>query len=93
GRELVLVGNNADKLQVYETKQRGGYYKAQRADAYAEVTLKNGKTCRQEFSYGSSYLSHASRTVRLTPDIVRIKVVDFQGVSRILENRVELVNQ
>jgi hypothetical protein len=82
GKELVLVGNNSDKLQVYETKAKGRYYQARREDAYAEVTLSNGKSYKQEFYYGSSYLSHASRVLRLPKDITSFVVVDFAGNKR-----------
>ncbi len=91
--EIVVVANNADKLQVYEVKQQGSYYKAQSEDAYAEVSLSNGTTYRHEFYYGSSYLSHSSRALILMPDVIRIKVTDFKGISRIIENRAEALKK
>jgi len=81
GRELIVVGNNSNRARAYVTRQKGAYYKAENDDAYAMVTLSNGKVYKHEFYYGSTYLSQASRTLKLEPGIVSFKVFDFKGNS------------
>ncbi|QHT71509.1 VCBS repeat-containing protein [Rhodocytophaga rosea] len=85
GRELMVVGNNADSLQVYEVNRKAAeQFMAQPMDAYAEVELRDGSSYRQEFYYGSSYLSHSSRTLPLTDKIASVAVFDFSGKKRII---------
>ncbi|MDH4091226.1 MAG: VCBS repeat-containing protein [Cyclobacteriaceae bacterium] len=79
GRELVIVGNNDNALQAYATQHSGKYYRAEKNDAYAIVTLKNGQLYRHEFYYGSTYFSQSSRDLKLSPEMTSVKVFDFQG--------------
>ena len=81
GRELMVVGNNSNRARAYVTREKGRYYKAQKDDAYAVVALSNGKIYKHEFYYGSTYLSSSSRSLRLGPGMVSIKVFDFKGNS------------
>ncbi len=85
GRELMIVGNNNSAVQAYVTRQAGEYYRAEKNDAYALVTLKNGHSYKHEFYYGSTYLSHSSRSLKFSPDITAMKVFDFEGNSNDIE--------
>jgi hypothetical protein len=82
GRELLVVGNNSSRVRAYVTREKGKYYRALKDDAYAMVTLSNGKVCKQEFYYGSTYLSQSSRTIKVEPTMTSITVFDFKGKSR-----------
>jgi len=88
GRELIIVGNNDSPMQTYVTRKAAQYYRAGEKDAYALVTLKSGQTRKQEFYYGSTYLSHSSRSVKLPQGVVEIKVGDSKGEVRAVKNNV-----
>lgn len=81
-RELILVGNNNDSLTAHRMNSSGKYYKAANDDSYAIVKLKNGKTYRHEFYFGSTYLSQSSRSLELSDDIAGIEVFNFLGVKK-----------
>jgi hypothetical protein len=86
GREVVVVGNNGDSVQVYGVNRKAArYYTAQAMDAYAQVEVSNGGSYKQEFYHGSSYLSHSSRTLPVNQEIKKITVTDFKGNSRMIE--------
>ncbi|HET9486929.1 MAG TPA: VCBS repeat-containing protein, partial [Chryseosolibacter sp.] len=82
GKELILIGNNAEQVTVYSTTAKSTHFKPQNGDAYAFLTLSNGKVIKQEFYYGSTYLSHSSRAIQLPGNVRSLKVFDLVGKSR-----------
>ncbi|RDC62044.1 VCBS repeat-containing protein [Adhaeribacter pallidiroseus] len=82
GPPLYLTSNNHGSLTVFAGQASGTYYPAQPNDAFAEVQLKNGKRYKHEFTYGAAYLSQTERMLALSPDVVQVKITDYQGVSR-----------
>jgi len=86
GRELIIVGNNDSPMQTYVTRKPAQYYRAGEKDAYALMTLKSGQIRKQEFYYGSTYLSHSSRSVKLPLGVVEIKVGDSKGEVRAIKD-------
>ena len=85
GHELIVVGNNSSRVRAYASRGTGKYYKATKEDAYAMVTLSNGKVFKYEFYYGSTYLSQSSRTLKYEPGFISIKVFDSKGNSKIVK--------
>lgn len=79
GHELIVVGNNSNRVRAYQTRATGKYYTATHDDAYALVTLSEGKVFKHEFYYGSTYLSQSSRSLRLQPGFISIDVFDSKG--------------
>jgi len=79
GHELILAGNNNDKLTIYEIIGVNKYFNASPDDSYALVKLKNGKTRRHEFYFGSTYLSQSSRSLKLSNEIEGFEVYSFSG--------------
>ena len=53
-------------------------------DQYALITLKNGKTKKEEFYYGSSFISQSSRYLHLNPNYLHVVIFDSQNKRRIL---------
>lgn len=85
GHELIIVGNNNANVQAYTTREGGQYYRPEKNDAYALITLKNGKVSKHEFYYGSTYLSQSSREMKFSPEMTSVNIVDFKGNSRKIE--------
>ena len=77
---LLLVGNNDGAAKAFAVAQQYKTYQPHSDDAYALVTLANGKTFKHEFYYGSTYLSQSSRALRYSGNVVRIEVYNFKGV-------------
>ena len=78
---LLLVGNNDGAAKAFVVAQQYKTYQPAADDAYALVTLANGKTFKHEFYYGSTYLSQSSRALRYSENVVRIEVYNFKGES------------
>ncbi len=82
GKTLVLVANNAGQMQSYALNPHGKVVQAQNQETYALITLKDGRTYRQEFYYGSTYLSHSSRSLVLSKEVESVVIYNYLGNSR-----------
>ncbi len=82
GQQVILAANNSGNLKAHVTGKEGKYFRATRDDSYAIITLKNGKTYKHEFYYGSTYLSQSSRTITINDKIDSVIVYDFKGKKR-----------
>jgi enediyne biosynthesis protein E4 len=82
GRSLIVVGNNSGSVKTYEINHHFRMFVAKNDDAYALVTLNNGKTHKHEFSYGSTYLSQSGRSLQYSSEVVKIVVINVKGESR-----------
>ena len=83
GSSLYAVGSNSDSLHLYrlnEAKQQ--LVSLNRDDAFALVTVRNGKQYRQEFYYGSSYLSQSGRHMTIAPNIKSVTIFNNLGNKR-----------
>jgi enediyne biosynthesis protein E4 len=97
GRELLIVGNNSGRLRTYLSKARWKSFAPRRTDVYALVTKSDGSTYKHEFYYGSTYLSQGSRALKVSDDVVSIKVFDGNGKGREIDissfkDKVSLMN-
>jgi len=80
GTHLIIVGNNSGTMQTYQYRpQEGSAIAVNNTDAYAIVQKSNGQKYRQEFYYGSNYLSQTSRRLLVGKDAVRVTIYNNQG--------------
>ncbi len=78
GRDVYVASQNRGVLKAFEVDRSGGEIFVPLADEiWCEILLPNGKTRKQEFYYGSGYLSQSSRKLRV-PD--NAKVTMHKGV-------------
>jgi hypothetical protein len=82
GHELVVVGNNSGPVKTYRVNKKVKTYRARRDDAYALITLRDGKTYKHEFYYGSTYLSQSSRSLAYSTKVMKIVVFNIRGERR-----------
>lgn len=82
GKQALIVGTNADSLKIIRVKKQLPLRKLLPGDAYALVTGKDGKTYRQEFYYGHSYLSQGSRCFTVSEGTGHIEIYDSKGAKR-----------
>ena len=75
---------NRDSVRMFEqaAPQNFSVLKILPDDVYAEIIFTNGKKRKQEFHYGSSYLSQSSRGVVLTPGVKEVRIVNVKGQIR-----------
>jgi len=85
GQSLIVVGNNSNKTKTFRDQLPAKYVYAGKNDAYATVTLTDGRKYRHEFPYGSTYLSSSSRSLKITPAISTVTITDYQGNTRSVE--------
>jgi hypothetical protein len=83
-RTIVLVTQNDDSLRVFAASSmtHGSNVRLQPLDTYALITLESGSMRRQEFYYGSTYLSQSSRFLQLPPGARNVVIFDATGTSR-----------
>jgi hypothetical protein len=82
---IVLAALNNDSLIAVECLAPGKGLRILRAnddDVLAIIQLDNGKTIRQEFYYGSGYLSGTGRYLRLPNNVKSVEVYNYKGVKR-----------
>ena len=85
GESVFLVTQNQDSLLVFansSAKELNPVIQLQPMDSWAKVELANGTTVKQEFYYGSTYLSQATRRITLPSTAVSVIIYDFKGNSR-----------
>lgn len=83
GISLFLIGSNSDSLHVFCLN--GALQKVvaiNATDAYAILTTRNGMKCRQEFYYGSTYLSQSSRQLTITANVKSVDIYNNSGNKR-----------
>ena len=55
-------------------------------DITAIVQLTNGKKRKEEFYYGSSFLSQSGRFIQLNPSVTSIEITNYKNQKRIINN-------
>ncbi len=58
---LLIASQNRGAIKVFKSQQNARMLSVKPDDFFAEITLKNGKSRKQEFYYGSSFLSQSGR--------------------------------
>jgi hypothetical protein len=69
-------------VRAYVSREGKNYFNPQPDDAYALITTRDGRICKHEFYYGSTYLSQSSRSLALPEDAVSVTVFNSRGKSR-----------
>jgi hypothetical protein len=83
GSSMFLISSNSDSLHVYRLNQpHQKVVFINPDDTYAIITFRNGIKCRQEFYYGSSYLSQSSRQLMISPNIQTVNIYNSSGKKR-----------
>ncbi|MBW3627690.1 MAG: VCBS repeat-containing protein [Gemmatimonadetes bacterium] len=80
---LLLVTQNNDSLRTFTPSgPPSRVVKLDPADAYAMLTFKDGRVRREEFHYGSTYLSQSSRALSVPATVVSAVIYDSAGRRR-----------
>jgi len=82
GKYLLAASQNKDIIKVFELKRPVRSVKLQPLDMFATIQYKNGKTARQEFYYGESFLSQSGRFFNIDQNMSAVSITDNFGRSR-----------
>jgi hypothetical protein len=82
GKYLIAASQNKDDLKIYALKRSIKNIRLQNTDASAIINYKNGKTEKQEFCYGSSFLSQSGRFLSINPTVKSVVITSTNGQTR-----------
>ncbi len=88
GFPIYVASQNRDSLRVFTNIDRSlkpVTFVPKPQDSYMYMYDEKGMVGKQEFYYGSGFLSQSSRIVELPAGVGKLEVYDFQGNKRIFE--------
>ena len=79
-KELLLTSINNGPLKAHAYyNENSSVYRAKPGDVSALLTYEDGSIEKVEFFYGSGYLSQSGRTLTISPQVVTVSILDYQG--------------
>jgi hypothetical protein len=82
GNYLLAAGQNRGPLQVFESKKNSHTVPLQADDVSALITYRDGSVRKEEFTYGSSFLSQSGRFINLGGPVVSVEIKSAGGKTR-----------
>ncbi|MFI5139792.1 MAG: VCBS repeat-containing protein [Sphingobacteriales bacterium] len=79
GNYLLAASQNRDVMKLFELKRPVLTVNLQPLDMFAIITYKNGKTSKQEFYNGTSFLSASGRFLNIDKTMESVKITDSYG--------------
>ena len=79
---LLAASQNRGPLKIFALKRDVHFISVEKNDATAVITYKNGTSRKQEFYFGSSFLSQSARMLATDSNMAAVTIVDYQGKSR-----------
>ena len=82
GRYLIASSQNNGPLRVFALKGQYGQIPVLKNDEHALIQYNSGKTQKQEFYFGSSFLSQSGRFIKTSPLMKSVTIYNSSGQSR-----------
>ena len=82
GEYMVAASQNKDLLKVFELSTRVQMIRVNPDDVVATLHFRNGKIRKEEFYYGTSFLSQSSRVISVTADVASVDITNRSGITR-----------
>ncbi|MEP7231641.1 MAG: FG-GAP-like repeat-containing protein [Ginsengibacter sp.] len=82
GKYLLAASQNRGPLKVFELKKDLTNIPIQPNEVSAEITFKNGKKQKEEFYYGSSFISQSARFISIDKNVASVVISDSKGKIR-----------
>ncbi len=82
GNYLVAASQNKDVLKLFKLNKKLRAIKLNADDVSATITFNNGKIQKQEFYYGSSFLSQSASFITIDSHMRTAEILNSEGVSR-----------
>jgi hypothetical protein len=84
GKYLVAASQHRDSLKLFELRKNEKIIKANADDVYAILHYKNSTIQKQEFYYGTSFLSQSARMLALNDNVNSVTITNSKGETRSL---------
>lgn len=84
GQVILAASQHKDVLKVFRSENKTKTIPVKANDVYALIKYKNGNTSRQEFYFGSSFLSQSARFIQLNGKILSVTIFDDKGNQRLV---------
>jgi hypothetical protein len=81
-RYLIAASQNRGPLKIFALRKNSNFISLSPDDDIAEMTYKNGNSRRQEFYYGSSFLSQSARFFKPGDSITSLVIYSNDGKTR-----------
>jgi hypothetical protein len=82
GSYLAVASQYRGPVKVFELKRKISTLKLMTGDVSALITYKDGRTQKEEFSFGSSFLSQSGRFMLINPDMASAVIKSADGKTR-----------
>ncbi len=82
GNYMLAASQNNAALKLFELKRSVNNIKLQDGDQSAIITYKSGLKQKQEFYYGSAFLSQSGRFITVNKDVKDVKITNEKGQTR-----------
>jgi hypothetical protein len=82
GKYMMAASQNRDALKLFELKRDVKNIKLQPDDESAIITYGSGIKQKQEFYYGSSFLSQSGRFLTVNKDVKSVQITNIKGEKR-----------
>lgn len=87
GKISFAAGQNTGPLLLFQNKiNNGKSILLQPGDIFATVILKNGQKRKEEFGYGSSFMSQSGRFIYMNPSVQSAEITNNRNQKRIISN-------
>jgi ASPIC and UnbV/FG-GAP-like repeat len=84
GNYLVAASQNKNVLKLYELNRKAASIRIDPGDVSALIRFKNGRIQKEEFYYGSSFLSQSARFLPVDPSMDSVTITDARGRNRVV---------
>ncbi len=82
---LMAASEHLGPLQIFQLNTNASMLKIDDTDQSAVITYKNGSHTKQEFYYGSSFLSQSSRFILINDKIAQVSIKNNSGITRLIK--------
>lgn len=84
GNSLLIVANNNGPLKIFDSQNPIGkrIISPDVKSQYADIIFKNGKHRKQEFYFGSGYLSQSSQSISIGDHIKEVRITNMNGITK-----------
>src|SRR5258708_18263441 len=84
GSYLVAASQNKNVLKLYQLNRQAKSVPLQPDDISATIRFPNGKTQKEKFYYGNSFLSQSARFLQVDSGMTSVTITDSKGKTRLL---------
>jgi hypothetical protein len=82
---LLASTEHLGPLRIFQLNFKSSMLKITDEDQSAVITYKNGSSTKQEFYYGSSFISQSSRSILINDKVAQVSIKSYSGTTRVIK--------